>query len=68
MTVHAHMRIVAIMPRKPLNLNIDQELIARIKIQAIKESRDVSDIVEELFKGYLARSKGRAKLKKGGKS
>ena len=34
-------------------LRLEEELIKRIKIQAIKEDRNVNDIVEELIKDYL---------------
>jgi hypothetical protein len=43
--------------RKKFTLSIEAELIRLIKIQAIDEGRDVSDIVEELFREYLERKK-----------
>ena len=43
--------------RKKLTLSVDENLIREMKIQALKENRDVSDIVEELFKEYLRRGK-----------
>ena len=45
------------MARKKLTLSVDEQLTESIKIQAIKEKRDVSDIVEELFREYLKRAK-----------
>jgi Family of unknown function (DUF6364) len=45
--------------RKKLTLSVDENLIREMKIQALKENRDVSDIVEELFKEYLKRSKAK---------
>ena len=46
------------MPRKKLTLSVDEQLTESIKIQAVKEKRDVSDIVEQLFREYLKRVKG----------
>jgi hypothetical protein len=43
----------SIMPRQKLTLSIDSDLIERIKIQAVREKRDVSDITEDLFRQYL---------------
>ena len=34
----------------------DAELLKEIKIQAIKESRSVSDLLEELAKNYLGKN------------
>jgi hypothetical protein len=45
------------MARKKLTLSVDEQLTESIKIQAVKEKRDVSDIVEQLFKEYLKRVK-----------
>lgn len=39
--------------KKGFTLRLDEELIERIKIQAIKEKRNVNDIVEELLEDYL---------------
>ena len=39
--------------RKPFTLSIDADLIQRIKIRAIQEQRNVSDITEELYSKYL---------------
>jgi len=46
--------------RKKFTLSIDGDLIRRIKIRAIEEGRDVSDIVEELLSQYLESGKKRA--------
>ena len=46
------------MPRKKLTLSVDEQLTESMKIQAVKEKRDVSDIVEQLFREYLKRVKG----------
>lgn len=34
--------------------NIDEELLKRIKIKAIKEGRNVNEIIEELLEKYLS--------------
>ncbi len=41
------------MPRRKTTLSIDAELIERMKIQAIRENRDVSTITEDLYSDYL---------------
>ena len=46
------------MARKKLTLSVDEQLTESMKIQAVKEKRDVSDIVEQLFREYLKRIKG----------
>ena len=40
--------------RKKFTTALDDELVARAKIQAIKEKRSVADILEELLSKYLA--------------
>jgi hypothetical protein len=45
------------MPRKKLTLSVDEQLTQSMKIQAVKENRDLSDIVEQLFREYLKRFK-----------
>jgi hypothetical protein len=45
------------MARKKLTLSVDEDLTESIKIQAVREKRDVSDIVEELIREYLKRVK-----------
>jgi hypothetical protein len=57
------------MPRQKLTLSVDSDLIERIKIQAVREKRDVSDITEDLYRKYLegleeANQKPKKKLKK----
>jgi predicted HicB family RNase H-like nuclease len=42
-----------------LNLYVDEKLIEEIKLQAVREKRSVSQIVEELIEGYLAGLKKR---------
>ena len=41
--------------RQKLTLSIDQKLVQRIKVQAVLENRDVSDLTEELFEEYLTK-------------
>ena len=47
--------------RQHVTLNIDEELYMEMKIQAVREKRDVSTITEELYREYLKRTKGKAK-------
>ena len=47
--------------RKKLTLSIDGELVEQMKIQAVRENRDVSDITEELYREYLKQSKAKSK-------
>ncbi len=48
--------------RRPFTLSIDADLVERIKIQAIREKRNVSDITEELYSKHLKqKAKGSAK-------
>jgi len=35
--------------------NIDEELLKKIKVRAIKEGKNVNEIIEELFEEYLKR-------------
>jgi hypothetical protein len=47
-----------------LNLYIDEKFIEEIKLQAVREKRSVSQIVEQLIEGYLRslkKSKGKSK-------
>jgi hypothetical protein len=44
------------MDTKPLNLNLEKNLIERIKIQAIKDGCSVSEITAGLYREYLKRS------------
>jgi hypothetical protein len=45
------------MSRRKTTLSIDAELIDGMKIQAVREKRDVSTITEELYRNYLDRVK-----------
>jgi hypothetical protein len=49
------------MSRQPVTLSIDLELYKEMKLQAVREDRDVSTITEELYREYLKRSKGKSK-------
>ena len=47
-----------------LNLYVDEKLIEEIKLQAVREKRSVSQIVEQLIEGYLVGlKKGKGKSK-----
>ena len=35
--------------------NIDEELLKKIKVRAIKEGKNVNEIIEDLFEEYLKR-------------
>lgn len=39
--------------KKKFTTTIDERLLKAIKIQAIKEGRSVSDIIEDLLRKYL---------------
>lgn len=41
------------MAKQKFTTTIDSELLEQIKIQAIKEKRSVSDLLEELIRKYL---------------
>lgn len=43
------------MSKVKFTTTIDSVLLQEIKIQAIKENRSVSDILEELLKNYLSK-------------
>jgi hypothetical protein len=47
--------------RQHVTLSIDEDLYREMRIQAVREDRDVSTITEELFREYLKRSKAKAK-------
>jgi hypothetical protein len=50
--------------RRSFTLSIDADLADRMKIQAIREKRNVSDITEELYRDYLKQAeKGKGKPK-----
>ena len=53
--IHLHMR-------NNVTLSIDEDLYREMKLQAVREGRDVSTITEELYREYLKRLK--IKLKK----
>lgn len=44
------------MAKQKFTTTIDTELLEKIKIQAIKEKRSVSDLLEELIKKYLEKN------------
>lgn len=41
------------MPKQKFTTTIDGNLLEKIKIQAVKERRSVSDILEKLISAYL---------------
>ena len=45
--------------RHKVTLSIDEDLYREMKLQAVREDRDVSTITEELYREYLKRSKGK---------
>ena len=47
--------------RQHVTLSIDEDLYREIKIQAVREDRDVSTITEELYREYLKQSKSKGK-------
>ena len=47
-----------------LTLRVEETLIEQIKIQAVRDKRTVSEITEELYRGYLKQA---TKAKKGAK-
>ncbi len=49
--------------RTKFTLSIQEELREQIKIQAVRENRDVSDITEELYREYLDRQKAKTSVK-----
>lgn len=53
-----HTRRIDNMAKQKFTTTIDAELLEKIKIQAIKEKRSVSDLLEELIKKYLKEDKG----------
>jgi hypothetical protein len=44
-------------------LNLDADLYKEMKLEAVREDRDVSTITEELYREYLKRLKGKNKSK-----
>jgi hypothetical protein len=49
--------------KEKLNLYVDEKLIEEIKLQAVREKRSVSQIVEQLIQAYLADLKRKGKPK-----
>jgi hypothetical protein len=47
--------------RQHVTLSIDEDLYREMKIQAVREGRDVSTITEELYREYLKRLKAKTK-------
>ena len=47
--------------RKNVTLSIDEDLYREIRLQAVREDRDVSTITEELYREYLKQSKSKSK-------
>ena len=47
--------------RQKVTLSIDEDLYREIRIQAVRENRDVSTITEELYEEYLKRTKAKSK-------
>ena len=47
--------------RKKVTLSLDEDLYREIKLQAVREDRDVSTITEELYREYLKRLKTKTK-------
>ena len=43
--------------RKKFTTTLDEEIIKKIKIQAVKENTDVSKLLERLIENYLKESK-----------
>lgn len=41
------------MPKQKFTTTIDSELLEKVKIQAIKEKRSVSNLLEDLIKKYF---------------
>jgi hypothetical protein len=47
--------------RQKVTLSIDADLYKEIRLQAVREDRDVSTITEELYAEYLKRLKAKSK-------
>ena len=43
--------------RKKFTTTLDEEIIKKIKIQAVKENTDVSKLLEKLIQNYLKKAK-----------
>lgn len=51
------------MGKKPVNLTLPEELVQEVKIQAVRENRTFSEIVETLLKDYLEKQARKGKKK-----
>jgi len=60
--LHAHIKEDMI-KKKPVNLTLPEQLVQETKIQAVRENRTFSEIVEQLLKEYLESQTGRKKSK-----
>jgi len=47
--------------RRKVTLSIDEDIYREIKLQAVREDRDVSTITEELYQEYLKKPKVKPK-------
>ena len=47
--------------RQHVTLSIDEDIYREMKIQAVREDRDVSSITEDLYREYLKRLKAKPK-------
>ncbi len=45
------------MARENFTTTLDSELLEKLRIQAIKEKRNINDILEQLIREYLKESK-----------
>lgn len=45
------------MAKKKFTTTVDEQLLEQIKIQSIKEKRSVSNLLEELIKAYLKKTR-----------
>jgi hypothetical protein len=47
--------------RHKITLSIDEDLYREMRLQAVREDRDISTITEELYRDYLKRTKAKGK-------
>lgn len=45
------------MAKKPLNITMEEDLIRKLKIQAVNEGTSASKIIEKLVSSYLEKQK-----------